>query len=57
MSDHLMKSGPEAWAETFSTNVSSQFFVAAAFLPLLARANDCIPDFTPSIINITSISG
>jgi NAD(P)-dependent dehydrogenase (short-subunit alcohol dehydrogenase family) len=52
-----MKSDPEAWAETFSTNVSSQFFVAAAFLPLLAKANYCIPDFTPSIINITSISG
>ncbi|PMD38907.1 NAD(P)-binding protein [Hyaloscypha variabilis F] len=57
ISDHLMKSDPQAWAETFSTNVSSQFFVSAAFLPLLAKANGCLPGFTSSIINITSISG
>lgn len=57
ISDHLMKSDPQAWADTFSTNVSSQFFVAAGFLPLLAKSRDNTPGFSPSIVNITSISG
>ncbi|KAI9048071.1 hypothetical protein LZ554_007867 [Drepanopeziza brunnea f. sp. 'monogermtubi'] len=57
ISEHLMKSDPQAWAETFSTNVTSQFFVSAAFLPLLAKSLTSTPGSTPSIINITSISG
>lgn len=52
-----MKSDPSAWASTFETNVSSQFFVSAGFLPLLAKARDTTPGFSPSIVNITSISG
>jgi NAD(P)-dependent dehydrogenase (short-subunit alcohol dehydrogenase family) len=52
-----MKSDPSAWAATFETNVSSQFFVSAGFLPLLAKAREKTPGFSPSIINITSISG
>merc|ERR1711939_1014339 len=55
--DHLMKSDPQAWADTFSTNVTSQFFVAAAFLPLLSKSLESTPGFSPSIVNITSISG
>lgn len=57
ISDHLMKSDPQAWADTFSTNVTSQFFVAAAFLPLLSKSLESTPGFSPSIVNITSISG
>ncbi|EKD17479.1 uncharacterized protein L3040_006594 [Drepanopeziza brunnea f. sp. 'multigermtubi'] len=79
ISEHLMKSDPQAWAETFSTNVTSQFFVSAAFLPLvsnvdaqyyplqvipispgarvLAKSLASTPGSSPSIINITSISG
>lgn len=52
-----MKSDLAAWAETFETNVSSQFFVAAGFLPLLAKSHDSIPGHSPSIVNVTSISG
>ncbi|PBP28134.1 putative Rhamnolipids biosynthesis 3-oxoacyl-reductase [Diplocarpon rosae] len=55
ISEHLMKSDPQAWADTFATNVSSQFFVSAAFLPLLAKS--LTAGFSPSIVNITSISG
>jgi NAD(P)-dependent dehydrogenase (short-subunit alcohol dehydrogenase family) len=50
-----MKSDPATWADIFSTNVSSQFFVAAGFLPLLAKSRDITPGFPPSIVNITSI--
>jgi len=53
----MWKSDPAAWAETFSTNVSSQFFVAAGFLPLLSKTLNSTPGYSPSIINITSISG
>jgi len=57
ISDHLMKSDPQAWADTFETNVASQFFFSAGFLPLLAKARENTPGFSPSIINISSISG
>jgi NAD(P)-dependent dehydrogenase (short-subunit alcohol dehydrogenase family) len=57
ISEHLWKSNPEDWAATFATNVTAQFFVAAAFLPLLAKTVDTEKGFTPSIINTTSISG
>jgi NAD(P)-dependent dehydrogenase (short-subunit alcohol dehydrogenase family) len=57
ISDHLWKSDPSAWAETFETNITAQFFVAAAFLPLLAKSGETTAGFSPSIVNITSISG
>ncbi|KAL3427617.1 hypothetical protein PVAG01_01126 [Phlyctema vagabunda] len=57
ISDHLFKSDPAAWAETFQTNVTAQYFVAAGFLPLLAKARESTPGFSPSIVNTTSISG
>lgn len=52
-----MKSDPSAWADTFETNVSAQYFMSAGFLPLLAKAGASTPKLSPSIINITSISG
>jgi NAD(P)-dependent dehydrogenase (short-subunit alcohol dehydrogenase family) len=55
ISEHLWKSDPSAWASTFETNVSSQFFVAAGFLPLLSKSTTS--SYTPSIINVASISG
>lgn len=57
ISDHLWKSDPSAWAETFETNITAQFFVAAGFLPLLSKSRESTPGFSPSIVNITSISG
>jgi hypothetical protein len=53
----MWKSDPQAWKDTFETNVTAQYFVAAGFLPLLAKARESTPGISPSIVNITSISG
>lgn len=57
ISQHLWKADPSDWAATFETNITAQYFVAAGFLPLLAKAGESTPGFSPSIVNITSISG
>ena len=57
ISEHLWKADPSGWAATFETNITAQFFVAAGFLPLLVKAGENTPGFSPSIFNITSISG
>lgn len=57
ISEHLWKSEPENWQETFQTNLTAQFFVTAAFLPLLAKGGDATPGYTSSVVNIASISG
>jgi NAD(P)-dependent dehydrogenase (short-subunit alcohol dehydrogenase family) len=48
----------DEWAQHFTMNVSSLYFVSVAFLGLLARGA-CFrgSNQTSSIINITSISG
>jgi NAD(P)-dependent dehydrogenase (short-subunit alcohol dehydrogenase family) len=53
----MWKSDPSSWAATFETNVTAQYFVAAAFLPLLSKAFETSKGSSPSIVNITSISG
>jgi len=53
----------EDWDNTYRTNVFALYYVAAAFLPLLVKANK--PDemhknaknWNPAVINISSISG
>ena len=57
ISDHLMQSEPEQWAETFQTNLTAQFFMTAAFLPLLAKGREITPGYTSSVVNVASISG
>ncbi|KAL8911543.1 MAG: hypothetical protein Q9171_003307 [Xanthocarpia ochracea] len=57
IADHLMKSEPEQWAETFQTNITAQYFVTAAFLPLLAKGRDVTPGYSTSVVNVASISG
>lgn len=57
IAEHLWKSEPENWQETFMTNLTSQFFVSAGFLTLLAKGGEKSKGFTSSIVNITSISG
>lgn len=63
LSKHMLDSDPSSWASTFETNVTSQFFMAAALVPLLAKANKNAWEpfaglkYTSSIVNITSISG
>ncbi|KAK0536484.1 hypothetical protein OC842_001974 [Tilletia horrida] len=58
-SKHLGNESFEDWAGVFQTNVSSIFFSTMAFLPLLEAGlkNPFREGFTPSVINITSISG
>ncbi|KAI9876057.1 MAG: hypothetical protein M1830_007436 [Pleopsidium flavum] len=57
ISEHLWKSEPENWQETFETNLTAQFFTTAAFLPLLAKGREVTPGYTSSVVNIASISG
>ena len=57
ISEHLMKSEPENWQDTFQTNITGQFFTTAAFLPLLAKGGDATPGYTSSVVNVASISG
>lgn len=60
---HMLDSDPAQWSNTFDTNVIAPFFVAAAFVPLLAKANKAGYEpfkglkYTSSIVNISSISG
>lgn len=58
ISKHLLRSEPEHWAATFETNVTAQYFMSAAFIPLLAKGTEN-SKFTmfSSIVNISSISG
>lgn len=35
--NHFIKSDPQAWEDTFRTNVTGQYFTSIAFLPLLAK--------------------
>ncbi|KAL9637861.1 MAG: hypothetical protein Q9204_001708 [Flavoplaca sp. TL-2023a] len=57
ISEHLLQSEPEQWAETFNTNITAQYFMAAAFLPLLAKGREVTPGYSTSIVNVSSISG
>ena len=48
----------DSWADTYRINVSSYYFTASAFLPLLAKAQTLGGAPEPgNIINIASISG
>jgi len=57
ISDFFMKSNPQSWADSFQTNVTAQFFMSMAFLPLLASGCDIVPGYTSSIVQISSNSG
>lgn len=57
ISEYMMSSEPEHWEETFRTNITAQYFLAAAFLPLLAKGREVTPGYSTSVINIASISG
>lgn len=52
-----MASESEQWAETFQTNITAQYFMSAAFLPLLAKGREVTPGYSTSIVNVASISG
>jgi len=47
----------ESWADLYHINTFSIFFMTVAFLGLLERGSEDMPDWTSTVINITSISG
>lgn len=59
--NYFIKSDPQAWEDTFRTNVTAGFFTSIAFLPLLKKGGDSAkkqnPLFSSSVINVSSISG
>lgn len=57
ISEHFMKSEPDAWADTFKTNVTAGYYMSMAFLPLLAKGRDVTPGYTSQVVNVSSISG
>lgn len=57
ISKHFLRSEDSQWAETFKTNVTGQYFMAMAMLPLLAKGRDVTPGYTSQVVNVSSISG
>ncbi len=57
ISEHLLQSEFDNWSSTFETNVTAQYFMSAAFVPLLSRANENTKGYASSIVNVASISG
>ncbi|KAF8964221.1 short-chain dehydrogenase [Flammula alnicola] len=47
----------EGWADLYTINSSSIFFVTTAFLGLLAKGSEDVEGYWSTVINITSISG
>ncbi|TGZ83471.1 NAD(P)-binding protein [Ascodesmis nigricans] len=57
LAEFLWKADPEAWEQTYRTNVTAQYFVSIAFLPLLSAGTKSTSGYCASIINTTSTSG
>lgn len=57
ISNHFLKSEEANWDDTFRTNVTGQFFMSMACLPLLAKGNESVKDYSSQVINVSSISG
>ena len=45
------------WADLYTINASSIFFVTTAFMGLLSKGSTDIENYWSTVINITSISG
>ncbi|KAL4076236.1 hypothetical protein V8B97DRAFT_45549 [Scleroderma yunnanense] len=57
LAEQLFNDDPAQWEGVYKTNVVGTFFISAAFLPLLHAATGRRPQYTPSIINISSVAG
>lgn len=57
ISQHFLKSEEEQWDATFRTNVTGNFFMSMACLPLLAKGGSAIKGYTSQVVNVSSISG
>jgi len=53
----LFNESPDAWADLYSVNTFSIFYVTSIFLGLLDKGSRQTPGYTSSVINIASISG
>ena len=47
----------EAWGECYTTDVTAVYFTTVAFLPLLQASIGPYPEFSPSVITTSSMSG
>ena len=57
ISKHFLKSEERQWIDTFQTNVTGQYWMSMAFLPLLAKDTAKTPGYSSSVVNVSSISG
>lgn len=57
ISEHFLRSEEQQWQDTFHTNVTAQYFMSMAFLPLLAKGGKVHPGYSSSVVNVSSISG
>lgn len=57
ISQHFLRSEDAQWSSTFQTNVTGQYFMAMAMLPLLAKGGEVTPGYTSQVVNVSSISG
>lgn len=53
----LEESTFQDWDDVYRTNVSANFFMSTAFLPLLSKASENTKGWSSTIVNISSISG
>jgi len=47
----------EDWTDVYRTNVAAMYFTTVAMLPLLQASTEIHPEWSSTVINITSISG
>lgn len=57
ISKHFLQSEEQQWLDTFHTNVTGQYFMSMAFLPLLAKGTSQTPGYSSCVVNVSSISG
>lgn len=57
ISKHFLRSEDQQWMDTYRTNVTAQYFMSMAFLPLLAKGREVTPGYTSQVVNVSSISG
>lgn len=57
ISEHFLRSEPEAWTKSYAVNVMGVYWMCMAFLPLLARGHGVVPGHESSVINLSSNSG
>lgn len=53
----LFEESQQGWADVYSINVHSNYFMTTAFLGLLENGTKATPGYTSTVINTTSISG